>query len=127
MSRTKWIVIVAVLILAGIAVGIILYNKLGVDGAAENKIELISTFVEGGAIPARYTCDDEDVSPAMAWSGVPKETKSLALIVEDPDAPGETFYHWVIYNIPSVLTGLAEGIEQVETVPGVGVQGKNDF
>jgi Raf kinase inhibitor-like YbhB/YbcL family protein len=67
-----------------------------------------SAFAAGGAIPARYTCDGSDSSPAMQWSGAPAGTQSLALVCADPDAPGRTFYHWAIYDIPATATSLPE-------------------
>ncbi len=62
-------------------------------------------FANGGEIPQRYTCDGADVSPPLEWSGVPEGTRSLALIVDDPDAPDPdnprmTWVHWVLYNLP---------------------------
>jgi hypothetical protein len=80
-----------------------------------------SAFTEGSTIPKKYTCDGEDISPALEWSGVPQGTKSLALIVDDPDAPVGTFVHWVLYDIPADATGLPEG------VTGTGTLGKSSF
>ncbi len=73
-----------------------------------------SAFAANGSIPARFTCEGEDVSPPLAWSGVPAEAKSLALVVDDPDAPDPrnpktTWVHWVTYDIPSDATGIPEG------------------
>lgn len=86
-----------------------------------------SAFSEGGMIPRKYTCDGEDLSPPMAWSGVPEGTKSLVLIADDPDAPMGTWVHWVIYDIPPTLDGLPEGVAKSPSVQGVGTQGTNDF
>ena len=69
-----------------------------------------SAFKEGGTIPKVYTCDGTDTSPPLEWSGVPEAARSLSLIVEDPDAPVGTFTHWVLFNLPSDLKGLSEGI-----------------
>ena len=74
-----------------------------------------SAFAPNGAIPIKYTCEAEDVSPALEWSGVPAGAKSLALIVDDPDAPDPAapkmvYVHWVLYDIPPSATGLAEGM-----------------
>ncbi len=68
-----------------------------------------SAFSRGGAIPKKHTCDGADVSPALAWSGTPEATKELALLCEDPDAPGGTFIHWVAWDIPAGGGRLAEG------------------
>ena len=84
-------------------------------------------FTEGKPIPKKFTCDSEDASPPLSWSGVPAEAKSLALIVDDPDAPVGTWVHWVLYGLPPSLTELKEGIGKTPTVEGVGTQGTNDF
>jgi hypothetical protein len=73
-----------------------------------------SAFAHQGEIPAKYTCEGKDLSPPLAWSGVPAGAKSLALIVDDPDAPDPaapklTWVHWVLYDIPPSATGLPEG------------------
>ena len=66
-----------------------------------------SAFQPGGAIPTRYTCEGDDVSPEFSWTGIPAEAKSLVLIVHDPDAPkANGFTHWVLYNIPPNLTRI---------------------
>ena len=91
-------------------------------------IQLISpAFAEGGTIPVKHTCDGEDLSPPLQWRNVPQGTKSLALISDDPDAPGRTFVHWVIYNIPPTTEGLPEGIPATETLSDGARQGTNDF
>lgn len=73
-----------------------------------------SAYADNGAIPARYTCDGADISPPLAWSGVPAGTKSFAFIMDDPDAPDPaapkvTWVHWVLYGIPVDVHGLPEG------------------
>jgi Raf kinase inhibitor-like YbhB/YbcL family protein len=88
-----------------------------------------SAFAAGGKIPSRYTGEGEDLSPPLAWSGVPAATKSLALIVDDPDAPDPAapkmvWVHWVLYNIPPSVTGLSEG---VKTLPAGTREGLNDW
>jgi Raf kinase inhibitor-like YbhB/YbcL family protein len=74
-----------------------------------------SAFVDQGEIPRRYTCEGEDVSPPLAWSGLPEGTRSLVLILDDPDAPDPaaprmTWVHWVLYNLPPEVAGLAEAV-----------------
>jgi len=82
-----------------------------------------ASFAAGGAVPRQYTCDGKNVSPPLAWSGAPAGTRSLALICDDPDAPGGVWYHWAIYDIPSETSALPEAFK-----PGPGVQqGLNDF
>ena len=84
-------------------------------------------FSEGGTIPRPHTCDGKDLSPPLSWSGVPQEAKSLALICDDPDAPGKAWVHWVVFDLPASLTGLPQGVPAQKTVPGGGLQGVNDF
>jgi Raf kinase inhibitor-like YbhB/YbcL family protein len=79
-----------------------------------------SAFAHGEAIPARHSCDGENVSPPLSWSGLPDGTRSLALIVDDPDAPVGIFTHWLAWGIDPEAGGLAEG----EAAP---VEGRNDF
>lgn len=78
-------------------------------------------FNEGGAIPTKFTCDGEDISPELDWFGIPEGTVSLALIMDDPDAPMGTWVHWVLYNLPMDLSGLREGMT------GVGLDGTNSW
>lgn len=88
-------------------------------------------FSHNAAIPKIYTCQGEDISPALAWSGLPKGTQSLALIVDDPDAPDPaapkmTWVHWVLYNIPPSASGLKEAVAPAKLPPGTR-EGKNDW
>ncbi len=76
-----------------------------------DKLSLTSPgFKHGDTIPSKYTCDGKDVSPQLSWGKAPDGTKTIALIVDDPDAPGGTFTHWVLFNLPSGRTGLPEGV-----------------
>lgn len=87
-------------------------------------------FDPGESIPTEYTCDGNDVSPPLEWAGAPEDAQTFALIVDDPDAPGRTFTHWVCFNIPGDTTRLTRGVDIEEqfgdaaTRPGEGV---NDF
>jgi Raf kinase inhibitor-like YbhB/YbcL family protein len=90
-------------------------------------MNLTSVFEADGRIPPRYTCDGEDESPALSWSDVPENVKSFVLIVDDPDAPGGTFVHWVLYDVSARARGLAEGLSPGGSVAGAGTQGLNDF
>ena len=88
-------------------------------------------FENQGEISQRHTCDGEDISPALTWSEVPEGTKSLALIVDDPDAPDPahpkmTWVHWIIYNIPATVSSLPKGVEE-EDLPDGTLQGLNDW
>lgn len=86
-----------------------------------------SAFAEGEVIPGRYTCQGQDVSPALTWSEPPAGTQSLALIVDDPDAPVGVFTHWVIFNIPAGSDGLPEAVPVQAELPDGALQGRNDF
>ena len=90
-----------------------------------------TAFAPGGAIPAKYTCEGADVSPPLAWHGVPVGTKSLALIEDDPDAPDPaaprmTWVHWVLYDLPPSATALPEGVA-ASALPAGTREGRNDF
>jgi Raf kinase inhibitor-like YbhB/YbcL family protein len=90
-----------------------------------------SAFDNGGEIPSRYTCEGEDVSPSLVWTGVPETARSLVLIIDDPDAPDPkapkmTWVHWVLYNIPPDVTGLPEGVVPAKLSPGM-MEGLNDW
>ena len=88
-------------------------------------------FAHNGPMPARLTCDGQDLSPQLHWSGLPTGTQSLALIVDDPDAPDPaaprmTWVHWVLYNMPPTATGLPEGVVAHALPPGTR-EGVNDW
>ena len=86
-----------------------------------------SAFAEGAPIPAKYTCDGPNLSPPLTWRDVPANTRSFALICDDPDAPAGVWVHWVLYNLPPATLELAEGLPTTESIPGGGKQGVNDF
>jgi len=91
-------------------------------------MKLTSTaFTEGGLIPRKYSCDGENVSPPLAWSGLPSSAKSLALIADDPDAPGKTWVHWVVYNLAPSSNSLSENTPPTNQINGQAFQGTNDF
>ncbi len=85
-----------------------------------------NAFTGQEEIPTKFTCEGEDVSPQLSWSGVPPQTKSLVLIVDDPDAPGKTWVHWVLYNIPPTVNELPENINTNNLPRGI-EQGKNSW
>lgn len=96
--------------------------SLSQAGEVDMSIQITSSaFTEGDIIPRIYTCDDQNVSPPLAWTGVPSNTVSLVIIMDDPDAPAGTWVHWVLYNLPPDLSGLEQGKS------GNGMEGKNDF
>ena len=84
-------------------------------------------FQSGGAIPEEYTCDGSDVSPALSWRGIPANAKSIALIMDDPDAPMGTFVHWVLFNIPPGTAKLPRGVPKNRTLNDGSSQGITDF
>jgi Raf kinase inhibitor-like YbhB/YbcL family protein len=84
-------------------------------------------FTAGGDIPAQYTCDGSDLSPALSWNSPPEGTQSFALILEDPDAPGGTWVHWVLYDLPPTERELPTGVPRKDTLPSGARQGRNDF
>jgi Raf kinase inhibitor-like YbhB/YbcL family protein len=86
-----------------------------------------STFKEGDRIPAKYTCQGQDVSPPLAWGEPPAGTQSFALIVDDPDAPGGVFTHWVLFNIPPDSRNLPEAVPTQAELASGALQGKTDF
>lgn len=95
-------------------------------------LALTSTaFTNGKEIPATYTCDGDDTSPPLSWSGIPSRAKSLALIVDDPDAPDpaapqRTWVHWVLYNLPPDTSGLRKGVTSRDLPSGTR-EGLNDW
>jgi Raf kinase inhibitor-like YbhB/YbcL family protein len=112
-----------VFIVAGLV--ILLLLAIPVFGQEVSELSLTSpVFDEMSMIPERYTCDGVNVSPELNWEGVPEGCVTLALVVDDPDAPGKTWVHWVMWNIDPALGGLAEGVS-VEEIGAIG--GKNDF
>jgi Raf kinase inhibitor-like YbhB/YbcL family protein len=95
---------------------------------SQTTMQLTSTaFKEGEPIPAKYTCDDKDVSPPLKWSGAPSGTRSFALIADDPDAPGGTWVHWVAYDLPADMSELPENVAKNQYIDGKARQGLNDF
>jgi len=101
------------------------------EGTAMEMVITSPAFENGHTIPRRYTCQGDDVSPPLAWSGVPERAKSLVLVVDDPDAPDPahpkmTWVHWVLYDLPATSTGLDEDVAPSELPSGTR-QGHNDW
>ena len=89
------------------------------------------SFENQGNVPEKFTCDGEDISPALEWSGAPEGSETFVLIVDDPDAPDPanprmTWVHWVLYNIPAAVGSLPEGVEDSDLPEGT-LQGRNDW
>ncbi|MFN7922435.1 MAG: YbhB/YbcL family Raf kinase inhibitor-like protein [Bryobacteraceae bacterium] len=83
----------------------------------------VEGFANAGPVPKRHTCDGADLSPAVRWSGVPPEARSLALVLEDPDAPSGTFTHWMLWDIPPSVDSLPSGFGSTPDIKA----GRNDF
>ncbi len=86
-----------------------------------------SAFANGSSIPAKYTCDGDDIAPPLSWSGSPAGTKSFAIIADDPDAPAGTWVHWVAWNIPASAVSFAEGLAKSAQLSDGTKQGITDF
>lgn len=86
-----------------------------------------SAFEDGRPIPAKYTGDGQDLSPPLEWTGVPASAESLVVLCDDPDAPGGTFVHWLLYDIPATEKGLTEGVPRTERLANGAAHGVNDF
>jgi Raf kinase inhibitor-like YbhB/YbcL family protein len=90
-------------------------------------LELVSgDFRHGERIPERFTCEGEDVSPTLSWHGVPVETRSFALVCDDPDAPRGTWVHWLLYNLSAEAAELGAGVPRLPELPSRARQGIND-
>jgi Raf kinase inhibitor-like YbhB/YbcL family protein len=100
-----------------------------VDGRPAHAQLTVSSpaIASGASIANDYACTGADRSPALKWSNAPQSTKSYAIIVDDPDAPGGTFIHWVAYNIPSQINSLPAGVPQTGEIAGGGRNGTNGF
>lgn len=96
------------------------------EGKTEMKI-ISTSFKEGELIPSKYTCDGENISPQLSWTGAPENTKSFALISDDPDAPAGDWIHWVVYNIPASVNELMEKFTRDTTLKNGTLQGTTDF
>lgn len=130
--RLVWAAVLGI-VLIGISVGAAMTGWL-MGGKEKSIMSLVITspsFMQDRAISSRHTCDGLNVSPPLSWTGVPAGTKSLALIVDDPDAPDPdaprmTWVHWVLYNIPPDTNGLPESAT-IEILPPGTLQGMNDW
>ncbi len=111
-----------------VVTGFTLMSFLGLAEAVMGKIEIQSpAFAANGTIPSEYTCDGKNISPPLTWSEAPLGTRSFVLIVDDPDAPGGTWVHWGVYDIPPDVKGLPGNVPKAGDVPSGGIQGTTDF
>lgn len=102
------------------------YGQDAASGAAMLDVSS-GAFKDGDQMPLRHGYRNENLSPAISWSGVPAQAKSIAMICDDPDAPGGDWVHWVIFNIPATASGLPEGVKHGDRLPDGAIQGTNDF
>ena len=84
-------------------------------------------FPDAGEIPVRYSCDGDDISPDLSWNAAPTGTETFTVIMDDPDAPGGTWVHWMAFNIPGDKLGLSENQPKADRMPGGGLHGKNSW
>ncbi len=115
-----------------VAIGVACTSGTGEAGPASSMQVTSPAFAANGPIPARFTCEGEDVSPALNWTGVPAGARSLVLIVDDPDAPDpaaptRTWVHWVLYNLPPDAGGLPEAVRSATDLPPGTAEGLNDW
>lgn len=116
MQLRQWITAILMLLVSSLA---------HAQGTSPMSFQLTSSSLTADKpIPPQYTCDGKDTSPQLSWSGAPDNTKSFALIMSDPDAPNDVFYHWVVFNLPKATNTLEEG---VTSYPSGTVIGKNSF
>lgn len=128
-GRTVQIIAFALFFLSAPVVFPILWQLRPVPahGQARSSLRVSSaSFSDGGAIPRQLTCDGADASPNLQWSAAPYGTRSLALVMNDPDAPVD-FTHWLVYNIPPAVRGLAEDASARGAMPKGSAEGTNDF
>lgn len=102
-------------------------NKLTTIGTTTSMKLTSAAFKANDPIPSRYTCDGENINPPLSIEGVPAHTKTLALIVDDPDAPAGTWTHWTVWNIPSAQTRLEAGTDPLDAVQGMTSFGKPGY
>jgi len=111
-----------------VGVFVVLFFGFSPAARAEEKLTVQSSAFAGGAmIPAQFSGDGKDISPELTWSKVPAQTKSIAVTCTDPDAPGGTWWHWIVFNLPPSTVQLAEGQSKSPTLPSGASQGNNDF
>jgi Raf kinase inhibitor-like YbhB/YbcL family protein len=115
---------------AAVLIGLLSANTLAQESRMALQIDS-PAFANGADIPRKYTCEGDDIAPALNWRGIPGGTRSLVLIVDDPDAPDPaaprmTWVHWVLYNLPPDSSGLPEGTTSKDLPAGSG-EGTNDW
>lgn len=123
----QWLLLVGFLAACSASGGVEPGQMTGEEGVTMAIEFSSSAFEDGAAIPKKYSCDGEDISPALSWDNLPAGTESLALIMDDPDAPRGTWVHWVVYDIPPESAGFPEDVPATGEAPGGGKQGNNSW
>ncbi|MGZ4787022.1 MAG: YbhB/YbcL family Raf kinase inhibitor-like protein [Terriglobales bacterium] len=127
-TRVRWPRRAAILLLLlSTCFGIVLSAQTSTMKGAKSMQLSTTSFPPGASIPKKFTCDAQDVSPELNWTGAPPSTKAFALIADDPDAPAGTWTHWLIWNIPDSAHQLREGVPKDPELPNGARQGQNDF
>jgi Raf kinase inhibitor-like YbhB/YbcL family protein len=126
-SSIQWLFFMGILAACSAGGGVDPAQMAGEEGVTMAIEFSSSAFEDGAAIPKKYSCDGEDISPALSWDNLPAGTESLALIMDDPDAPRGTWVHWVVYDIPPESAGFLENISATGDAPGGGKQGNNSW
>ena len=98
-----------------------------VTAGASNFTITSDAFETGAKVPILHSCDGKDISPPLTWMGAPDGTRAFAMIMDDPDAPGGTWVHWVIYNIPAEISSLPMGVPTDGTLKNGAMQGSNSW
>jgi Raf kinase inhibitor-like YbhB/YbcL family protein len=123
-----WYSVVKLVVAIGLLSASISGSLIAAEKPARGEFQLHTTaFQAGGFIPPKYTCSGDNVSPALSWTGVPGGTKSLVLIVSDPDAPSGTWIHWIVYDLPASARQLPERLPKAGDIEGGGRQGTTSF
>jgi Raf kinase inhibitor-like YbhB/YbcL family protein len=115
------------LLFSSITFGALLFRSSAAGGETMSFKLASDVFEEGTLIPKEHTCDGADRSPPIHWEGAPDDTKSFAIVVDDPDAPSGNWNHWLVYNIPPAAKALAEGVPTRGSLGDGTRQGTNDF
>jgi hypothetical protein len=121
------VALVGVFVAAGCLGGAVGYGA-GQRGGAPAAVDVTSPdFPLGGVIPTQFTCEGTDISPALAWNDPPGATRSVALVADDPDAPGGRWVHWVLFDVPAGVRTLARNVPKDRRLANGARQGRNDF
>ncbi len=126
-TRTRAVLILALALLVPRRTGCSPTSAVEGRPAAQGLEIQAPAFRAGGEIPTKFTCQGDDISPALTWTEPPAGTRSFVLIMDDPDAPAGTWVHWVVYDLPANQRGLHEAVPKDDHLREGGTQGRNDF